>query len=83
MRSDIILSAVSAYRINGNKNGYVMPELSMVRDDANSMGELYFEAGITTPGLVTIPVCDFTVVLRNWQKYGNSGEKPVGYPCNE
>lgn len=32
------------------KNGYVMPELSMVRDDANLMGEggggLYFEAGI-------------------------------------
>lgn len=35
------------------------PLQSMVRVDANSIPELYFEAGIAAPGLVTIPVCDF------------------------
>lgn len=55
----------------------------MARDGAISIGELYFEAGIATPGSVRIPVCGFAVGLRNWKRYKNSGEKPAGYPRNK
>ena len=57
-----------------------MPVFSMARDGAISIGELYFEAGIATPGSVRIPVCGFAVGLRNWKRYKKSGEKPAGYP---
>lgn len=33
-----------------------MPEYSVIRDNANSIGKLYFEADIATPGLMMIPV---------------------------
>lgn len=59
-----------------------MPELSTATDGSGGQGDLYFENGIQTPGLTTIPICDFNTVVKNWDQYGNSKSKPDGYPCN-
>ena len=78
-RDDLVISAVQGYVLNGNQNGYQMPD---VGDGSGETGDLYFENGIQTPGLTTIPVCTLDMAVGAWTKYGGrSGAKPSGYPC--
>ena len=81
-RDDLVISAVQGYVLNGNKNGYQMPESSNIVSGSGETGDLYFENGIQTPGLTTIPVCTLDVAVAAWVRYGGrSGAKPSGYPC--
>ena len=75
-------SALQAYKLNGNANGYQMPELTNVIDDQGQTGDIYFENGIQTPGLTTIPICDIETISSNWQNHGRSSSKPAGYLCS-
>ena len=77
-----VVSALQAYTINSDQNGYQIPDLSNVVDGQGTQGGFYFENGIQTPGLTTIPICTIDVVAKNWQDHGTNGNKPDGYPCN-
>lgn len=77
-RDDLVISAVQGYFLNGGQNGYQMPETG---DGETETGDLYFENGIQTPGLCTIPVCGLDMAVGAWTKYGRGGSKPSGYPC--
>ncbi|KAL8834434.1 MAG: hypothetical protein Q9170_003756 [Blastenia crenularia] len=59
---DISISSFVGYQLNGNKNGYVMPENSKFTD-MNENADYPFQAGIRTPGFFGIPVCDITTVF--------------------
>ncbi|KAL8712542.1 MAG: hypothetical protein Q9225_006925 [Loekoesia sp. 1 TL-2023] len=65
---DITISSFVGYQLNGNKNGYVMPENSRFTD-MNENADYPYQAGIRTPGFFSIPVCDistvFDVTVRN------------------
>ena len=75
-------SALQGYYLNNNANGYTMPDLSTATDGQGGQGDLYFENGIQTPGITTIPICGFDQVASNWEKHGHDKSKPDGYPCN-
>lgn len=75
-------SALQAYKLNNNTNGYQMPPLTNIIDDQGQTGDIYFENGIQTPGLTTIPICDIETVSSNWVNHGKSSSKPAGYPCS-
>ena len=78
----VIHRALQGYMINGNQNGYQMPNLTNIIDGQGALGNFYFENGIQTPGLTTIPICTIDVVSDNWKNYGGKNTKPDGYPCN-
>ncbi|KAL8750132.1 MAG: hypothetical protein Q9199_007262, partial [Rusavskia elegans] len=59
---DITISSFVGYQLNGNKNGYVMPENSKFTDMREN-AEYPYQAGIRTPGFFGIPVCDITTVF--------------------
>lgn len=59
-----------------------MPNLTNIIDGQGTQGNFYFENGIQTPGLTSIPVCTLDVVSKNWGDYGSRNPKPAGYPCN-
>ena len=79
----MVYSALEGYKLNNNANGYQMPEFSNATDGSGAQGDLYFENGIRTPGLTSIPICTLHVVSQNWQDHGKNKNKPEGYPCNE
>ena len=78
----VMHSSLQGYMINGNQNGYQMPNLTNIIHGQGTLGNFYFENGIQTPGLTTIPICMIDVVSDNWKNYGGKNTKPDGYPCN-
>ncbi|KAI4241833.1 MAG: hypothetical protein L6R40_004379 [Gallowayella cf. fulva] len=59
------------FQLNGNKNGYVMPENSRFTD-MNENAEYPYQAGIRTPGFFSIPVCNIDQVFdRTVRNRGN------------
>lgn len=76
-------SSFVGYQLNGNKNGYVIPENSRFQD-LNENADYPYQAGIRTPGFFSIPVCDistvFDVIVRNKDNEGHKNRCPT-YPC--
>lgn len=76
-------SSFVGYQLNGNKNGYVMPENSKFTDMREN-AEYPYQAGVRTPGFFSIPVCDiktvFDVTVRNGGNKASGGRCPT-YPC--
>ncbi|KAL8915642.1 MAG: hypothetical protein Q9172_006811 [Xanthocarpia lactea] len=80
---DITISSFVGYQLNGNKNGYVMPENSKFTDMREN-AEYPYQAGVRTPGFFSIPVCDiktvFDVTVRDGGNKASGGRCPT-YPC--
>ncbi|KAI5458365.1 hypothetical protein BGZ63DRAFT_456971 [Mariannaea sp. PMI_226] len=76
---DFVISAWDAYKLNGNKNGYQMPDDSKAIDGNGGEGDLIFQNGVRTPGFTKLPICDINTALTNIQK-GDSGSQY--FPCN-
>ncbi|KAI4127036.1 MAG: hypothetical protein LQ338_003405 [Usnochroma carphineum] len=80
---DINISAFVGYQLNGNKNGYEIPDNSRFTD-MNENADYPYQAGIRTPGFFSIPVCDintvFDVTVRNKGNEGHKNRCPT-YPC--
>jgi hypothetical protein len=53
----IVASSVNGYTLNGNKNGYVIPDNPTATDSTGQPGDFIFSGGASTPGLWTVPVC--------------------------
>ncbi|KAH7136369.1 hypothetical protein EDB81DRAFT_78172 [Dactylonectria macrodidyma] len=75
---DIVISSWDGYKLNGNQNGYQMPDNSEAIDGNGNNGNIIFEAGVRTPGFSTMPICDIDTLTKNL-KYCNSNY--VGFPC--
>ncbi|KAI5460174.1 hypothetical protein BGZ63DRAFT_455688 [Mariannaea sp. PMI_226] len=76
---DFVISSWDAYKLNGNKNGYQMPDNSQSVDGNGSVGDLIFEAGVRTPGFTTMNVCDIPTLKHNLQFYSPSYNN---FPCH-
>ncbi|KAL8777859.1 MAG: hypothetical protein Q9213_007678 [Squamulea squamosa] len=72
---DITISSFVGYQLNGNKNGYVMPENSRFTD-MNENAEYPYQAGVRTPGFFSIPVCDINTVFDVTVRNGDFFELP-------
>ncbi|KAL9129678.1 MAG: hypothetical protein Q9217_001920, partial [Psora testacea] len=65
-------SAFTGWQLNGDKNGYVMPEDSKLTDASGQDADLPFEIGIRTPGFFSsIPICDIETVQAAARPLGN------------
>lgn len=53
----ILTSSLQGYQLNGNKNGYVMPDNPMGIDGKGTQGDFIFQNGASTPGVWTVPLC--------------------------
>ncbi|KPM42325.1 hypothetical protein AK830_g4226 [Neonectria ditissima] len=77
---DIVISSWDGYKLNGNKNGYQLPDNSQAIDGNGNNGNLIFEAGTRTPGFSSMQICDVATLERNL-KYCNKNYE--GFPCSE
>ena len=77
---DIVISSWQAYQLNGNKNGYQIPDESMVIDGQGTEGDLIFQNGIQTPGFISLPICtDVAKTINIISSISPSGDF---WPCN-
>lgn len=53
---DIVISSYDGFVINGNQNGYKMPNASKIIDNLGTEGDLILERGIRTPGFFSLPI---------------------------
>jgi hypothetical protein len=53
---DTVISSVSGWQLNGNQNGYQIPDASDILDGVGNTGDIFL-AGIQTPGSFGLPVC--------------------------
>ncbi|KAH6988123.1 hypothetical protein BKA56DRAFT_612847 [Ilyonectria sp. MPI-CAGE-AT-0026] len=77
---DIVISSWDGYKLNGNQNGYQMPENSEAIDGNGNNGNIIFEAGTRTPGFSNMPICDIKTLTNNL-KYCNKNYE--GFPCRQ
>ncbi|KAH7232750.1 hypothetical protein BKA59DRAFT_446239 [Fusarium tricinctum] len=77
---DIVISSWDGYKLNGNKNGYQLPEDSDAIDGNGNVGNLLFEAGVRTPGFSTMPICDVNTLTQNLKNCNRNYE---GFPCRK
>ncbi|KAF2102358.1 hypothetical protein NA57DRAFT_51937 [Rhizodiscina lignyota] len=54
---DFIISSYQGYQLNGNQNGYQMPDLTTYIDGQGTQGDIIFQNQLQTPGLFTITIC--------------------------
>ncbi|KAL3418149.1 class III chitinase [Phlyctema vagabunda] len=81
-KDDIVTSAVEGWKLNGNKNGYEMPENSKHIDGSGNLGGLIFENGIRTPGFFNFPICDFRTATVAWYDVTfNNEDECDTFPC--
>ncbi|CAM1500389.1 Fc.00g095510.m01.CDS01 [Cosmosporella sp. VM-42] len=86
---DLVVSAYEGWRLNGGKNGYVLPENSKVIDGYGTEGELIFENGIRTPGFISIPLCTPLRMQKTAQTYWDIKNQRIssagfqGLPCGD
>lgn len=66
---DLIISSYSAWVLNGNQNGYTLPDNSMIIDQTGAQGDTAFPSGIRTPGVFNLPLCTIDQAISNWQKH--------------
>ncbi|EXF85544.1 hypothetical protein CFIO01_09966 [Colletotrichum fioriniae PJ7] len=85
--TDIIASTYSAYKLNGNANGYNIAESNDNKQkdsNGNKQATLYPE-GFRTPGVFSIPVCDYETAYKNFVAVGGWYHGPYdkceNYPC--
>lgn len=78
---DFVISAYNGYKLNGNKNGYQMPDQSKIVDGSGAEGDIIFAAGVQTPGFTKLPVCDLKTVKDNLSKW-NYESRPCDFPCH-
>lgn len=72
---DMVISSYGGYLKNGNRNGYTISE----DDNADSIDELMWAAGVQTPGFFNLPVC-----TSLWNTLMNVAGRPVTdpfWPC--
>ncbi|MCJ1340922.1 hypothetical protein MMC09_006218 [Bachmanniomyces sp. S44760] len=84
LTDDINISTWLGYVINGNQNGYIMPDDSLFTNETEN-ADFPFQAGIRTPGFFgNIPVCTYNDTLHSvsaWRKHKlNQADCPF-YPC--
>ncbi|RBQ87190.1 hypothetical protein FVER53263_20411 [Fusarium verticillioides] len=77
---DIVISSWDGYKLNGNKNGYQLPETSDAIDGNGNVGNLIFEAGVRTPGFSSMPICDVNTLVQNLK---NCNRNYGGFPCRK
>jgi hypothetical protein len=53
---DIVISSYQGYLLNGNQNGYQMPNASNITSGLGDEGDLPFPNGIQTPGFFSLPI---------------------------
>jgi hypothetical protein len=54
---DFIISSYLGYQLNGNKNGYKMPDLPTIIDGSGTQGDIIFQNQLQTPGLFSLTIC--------------------------
>jgi hypothetical protein len=81
-KEDIVFSSVSGYHLNGDKNGYQMPEDSMIIDGSGRLGEYIFQEDIRTPGYWTVPICTANELVGGILKVDPKKDDCAGHwPC--
>lgn len=81
---DVVISSYEAYKFNGMKNGYQIPEDSKLKNGGGEETLLPFEEGLRTPGLISIPICKakdaYVHISNNLRGDWKDGPGP-NYPC--
>ncbi|KAF7555595.1 hypothetical protein G7Z17_g2051 [Cylindrodendrum hubeiense] len=85
---DMVVSVYEGFRLNGYKNGYLMPEDSHLIDGNGAAGGVHFEHGVRTPGFTSLPLCTLgklTNVTSEWVTRRQNFEKPGfdDFPCGD
>lgn len=70
-------SSWEGYKKNGNKNGYPPPV-----DGSDSATDILFENGVQTPGVATLPLCEWKEMRANLANHNLDNRYP-GFPCNQ
>jgi len=78
---DIAISSYQGYLLNGNKNGYEIPELSKFIDGQGLEGDLIFQNGIQTPGFFKLPICTDMYNTLVTIAFDNQGSNGPNWPC--
>jgi hypothetical protein len=86
--SELIVSSYGGYVLNDNANGYDLQNSadgSYYTDGSGTKGTVPWTAGVETPGVFQVPMCNFSVAFYNqvavqWQLSPVSA--PTGYPCS-
>jgi hypothetical protein len=79
---DTVISSVSGWQLNGNKNGYQIPDASDILDGAGNTGDI-FQPGIQTAGFFSLPVCTASHFPDVIDKISGNQGSPSGHywPC--
>ncbi|KAL9090903.1 MAG: hypothetical protein Q9165_005111 [Trypethelium subeluteriae] len=55
--ANIVNSSLMGYQLNGNANGYQMPDNSMIVNGQGDLGDSIFQESHNTPGYFAVPIC--------------------------
>jgi hypothetical protein len=85
---ELIVSSYGGYVLNGNANGYVLQNSAdgaYYTDGSGTKGTVPWTAGVETPGVFQVPMCNYTVAFWNqvavqWRLGPVSA--PADYPCS-
>ncbi|KAF9877167.1 hypothetical protein CkaCkLH20_05433 [Colletotrichum karsti] len=84
---DMVNSSWAGYQLNGNANGYNISADSgnKMRDHNGNKQATLYPDGVSTPGVFSIPICDYKTAYRNFNAIGGeyrpSADKCEHYPC--
>jgi hypothetical protein len=86
--SELIVSSYGGYVLNGNANGYSLQDSSdgsYYTDGSGTKGTVPWTAGVETPGVFQVPMCNYSVAYTNqlavqWQLA--TVAPPANYPCS-
>jgi hypothetical protein len=76
---DIVISSYQGYQLNANQNGYQIPDLSKYTSGNGTEGDFIFQAGIQTPGFISLPIC--SDVAQTIRTITNSVPSGKFWPC--
>ncbi|OTA05027.1 chitinase [Trichoderma parareesei] len=75
--ADLIAGSVNTYVANGYTNGAPTADPKNQQTLQDLMNQ-----DITTPGLITLPVCSAQIAWASWSNPSQSNSSAPGYPCN-
>lgn len=65
---ELIGSSYNGYVLNGNANGYSLQDSSdgaYYTDGSGTKGTVRWTAGVETPGVLQVPMCNYSVAYTN------------------
>lgn len=65
---ELIVSSYNGYVLNGNANGYSLQDSSdgaYYTDGSGTKGTVPWTAGVETPGVLQVPMCNYSVAYTN------------------